>query len=65
MTDKTQNRAARRRRELDRDRDSRRRSKAILAQRDLNAQRTDRAGAKVDRFGPLDPRFTYLTRTYD
>lgn len=65
MTTKTQDWAARTRRELDRDRDSRRRSESIAARRSLNARRTDRAGIKADRFGPDDPRFAYLTRTFD
>ena len=65
MAAKTQNWAALTRRDLDRNRDSRRRSKAIATQRSLNARRTDRADVKVDRFGPGDPRFAYLTRTFD
>ena len=65
MRTKTQNWAARTRRELARDPDSRRRSEAIATRRSLNARRTDRAGIKADRFGPGDPRFAYLTRTFD
>ena len=64
MTSNTQKRTARRRRELDMDRDAGRRLAAIAAGRSLNAQRTDCAVAKADRFGP-SPRFAYLTRTYD
>jgi hypothetical protein len=64
MTSNTQKRTARRRRELDLDRDAGRRLAAIAAGRSLNAQRTDCAVAKADRFGP-SPRFAYLTRTYD
>jgi hypothetical protein len=65
MTTKAQDWAARTRRELDRDRVSKRRSEAIASRRSLNARRTDRAGAKTDPFGPINPRFAYLTRTYD
>ena len=65
MTTKTQNWPARTRRELDRDRDSKRRSEAIATRRGLNARRTDRAGVNTDPLGPINPRFAYLTRTYD
>jgi hypothetical protein len=65
MTTNTQNGAPHGRRERDRDRDSGRRSEAIAARRSLNARRTDRAGIKADPFGPGDPRYAYLTRTFD
>ena len=65
MTNNTQNGAPHGRRERDRDRDSRQRSEAIGAGRSFNARRTDRAGIKADRFGPGDPRYAYLTRTFD
>jgi hypothetical protein len=65
MTTKTQDWAARTRRELDRDRDSKRRSEAIATRRSLNAGRTDRTGVKTDPFGPINLRFAHLTRTYD
>lgn len=65
MTTNTQDWGARRRRELDRDRDSRQRSEAIAAERRFNAQRTDRAGIKTDPFGPSDPRYKYLTDPHD
>jgi hypothetical protein len=65
MTGNKQDWGARRRRELDRDRDARRRSQAIAGRRGVNAERTDRAGITADRFGPSDPRYAYLTRVYD
>ena len=65
MTSKTQDWAERRRRELDRDRASRRRSEAIAARQGLNAKRTDRAEIKADPFGPRDSRYAYLTQMFD
>jgi len=65
MTSNTQDWAARSRRKLDRARASRRRSEAIAARRGLNARETDRVGVKADAFAPSDPRFAYLTRSYD
>ena len=65
MTSNTQDWAARSRRELDRARGARRRSEATAERRGLNARRTDRVGVKADAFAPSDPRFAYLTRSYD
>jgi hypothetical protein len=65
MAAKTQDWAACRRRELERDRDSRRRSEATAAKLRLNARRTGCARVKADPFGPRDPRFGYLARSYD
>ena len=65
MTSNTQDWAARSRRKLDRARGSRRRSEAIAARPGLNPRQTDRVGAKADAFAPSDPRFAYLTRSYD
>ena len=58
-------RAARRRGELARDRRSRRVFSAIDAQRRLNARPARAARTKAYPFGPSDPRYGYLTRTYD
>ena len=63
ITSETQNWAARTRRE--RDRASRQRSRALAARRRLHAQRSDCAGVKADPFAPREPRFAYLTRSYD
>ena len=63
ITSETQNWAARTRRELDRA--SRQRSRAIAARRRLDAQRSDCTGVEADPFGPREPRFAYLTRSYD
>ena len=65
MTPKTRDWAGRRRGELTRDRRSRQLSRAIEARRRLNARLTDDPGAKADLFGPSDPRYMYLTRSYD
>jgi hypothetical protein len=65
MNSKAHNWAACRRLELERDRAARRQSEAIAARRRLHLWRMDRAGVKTDRFGPSDPRFAYLTRSYD
>lgn len=57
--------AARRRGELARDRRSRRVFAAIDAQRRLNARPARATRTKAYPFGPSDPRYGYLTRTYD
>ena len=54
--------AARRRGELARDHGSERVSAAIDAQRRLNARGTR---SKPDRVAPSDPRYSYMTRTYN
>jgi hypothetical protein len=63
MTRTEHHRAARRREELARDRGLRRVSSAIDAQRRFTARaaRDDRANP----LGPSDPRYAYLTRTYE
>jgi len=63
MTRSTRDPPARRRGELNRDR--KRVSLAVDAQRRLNARRADDTRTKADRFGPRDPRFAYLTRVHD
>jgi hypothetical protein len=55
--------AARRREELARDRGSRRVSSAIDARRRLTARATRHV--RTNPLGPSDPRYAYLTRTYD
>ena len=65
MTRIEQGRAARRRGELARDRGSRRVSSVIDAQRRLNTRPARGAPTKADPVGPSDPRYAYLTRTYD
>ena len=65
MTRMRQDLAARRRGELNRDRGSRQLSSAIDAQRHLNARRADSTRAKAHAVGPSDPRYAYLTRSYD
>lgn len=65
VTRTEQDRAARRRGELARDRGSRRVSSAIDAQRRLHARRERGTPTKADPVGPSDPRYAYLTRTYD
>jgi hypothetical protein len=58
-------RAVRWRGELARDRGPRRVSSVIDAQRRLTAQMARDARTEADPFGPSDPRYAYLTRTYD
>ena len=65
MTRTEQNWAARRRGELARDRGSRRVSSAIDAQRRMNTRPARGTRTKADPFGPIDPRYAYLTRTHD
>jgi len=65
MTHTRQDRAARRRGELNRDRGSRQLSSAIYAQRRLNAQREFGVRAKADPVGPSDARYAYLRRGHD
>jgi hypothetical protein len=65
MTRTEQNRAARRRGELTRDRGSRRLSPEIDAQRRLNARRAVGTGTHADPFGPSDPRYAYLTQSLE
>jgi hypothetical protein len=65
MTHTENNRPARRRGELTRDRGSRRIWAAIDAQRRLNRARPDGPRVKADPFGPSNPRYTYLTRVHD
>ena len=65
MTRTEHDRAARRRGELARDRGPRRVPLAIDAQRRLTARSAREERTKPDPAGPRDPRFAYLTRTYD
>ena len=65
MTRTEQNRVARRRGELTRDRGSRRLSAALAAQRRLSARRADGHLRKADPFGPSDRRYAYLTQSHD
>ena len=65
MTRTQQDWAARRRGELARDHRPRRVSAAIDTQRRLNAQPSRGTRTKADSVGPSDPRYAYLTRTYD
>jgi hypothetical protein len=65
MTHRRQDLGARRRGELDRDRGSRRLSQAIDAKRRLNDRRADSPRTKPHPVGPSDPRYGYLTRSYD
>ena len=65
MTHTEHDRAARRRGELARDHGSRRVPLAIDAQRRLTVQSARDNRTKRDPVGPSDPRYAYLTRTYD
>ena len=65
MTHTERDRAARRRGELARDHGSRRVPLAIDAQRRLTVQSARDNRTKPDPAGPSDPRYAYLTRTYD
>jgi hypothetical protein len=65
MTRRTRDLPERRRGELNRDRTIHRVSLAIDAQRRLNARRADGSRTKADPFGPSDPRYAYLIRSYD
>jgi hypothetical protein len=56
---------ARKRGELSQDGVGRRLSPAIEARRRLNAQRRGAGGSSGSRVGPRDPRYDYLTRSYD
>jgi hypothetical protein len=60
-----QDRAARCRGELADDRGAGRVSSASDAERCLTAPPARDAPPNADPFGPSDPRYTYLTRTYD
>jgi hypothetical protein len=57
--------AARRRGELARDHGSRKVSSAVDAKRRLNVRRARGIPTKTVPVGPSDPRYAYLTRTYD
>jgi hypothetical protein len=66
MTRKTQDRVVRRRRDLDGDHGSSTRSPVIGT--DRSRQSAHRAGGtrtETDPHGPSDPRFAYLTRSFD
>lgn len=65
MTRIEHDRTALRASELTRDRGSRRISSAIDARRRLNALSARDTRTRADRVGPSDPRYAYLTRTYD
>ncbi len=65
MTHTEHDRAARRRGELSRDHGSWRVPLAIDAQRRLTARSARDNRTNPDPAGPSDPRFAYLTRTYD
>jgi hypothetical protein len=65
MTRTELDRATRRRSELARDRGLERISSAIDAQRRLTAQAARDARTTADPFGPSDPSYAYLARTYD
>jgi hypothetical protein len=65
MTRTEHDRAGRGRGELARDRGSRRVTSVIDAQRRLTARAARDAETKAHSFGPSDPRYGYLTRTYD
>ncbi len=65
MADKTLNWAERRRLELDRDRRSQPRSPLIAAVSSAEIARTHAPGIQAGPFGPGNPRFAYLTRSYD
>jgi hypothetical protein len=65
MTLRRQDLAARGRGQLNRDRGSRQRSSAVDTQRRLNARRADGTRTEADALGPSDPRYAYLTRSYD
>ena len=65
MTHTEHDRAARRRGELARDHQSRRVPLAIDAQRRLTARSGREKRTELDLAGPSNPRYTYLTRTYD
>ena len=64
MTRTEQNWAARRRREVNRDRESRL-LHAVDAQRRPNTRRADSTRTKADPFGPSDRRYAYLTQSHD
>ena len=64
MTRTEQNSAALRRGEVNHDRGSRL-SHVVDARRRLNGRRADSTRAKAHPPGPSDPRYAYLTRSYD
>ena len=51
--------------EFSRDRVGRQLSQAVDARRRLTAQRRGPTGTSASRFGPSDPRYDYLSRSYD
>ena len=51
--------------EFSRDRVGRQLSQAVDARRRLTAQRRSPTGTSASRFGPSDPRYDYLSRSYD
>jgi hypothetical protein len=65
MTVRRQDSAACRRGEFNRDPGSRRLSRAVDAQRRLNARRADDARTRAYSVGPSDPRHAYPPRSYD
>ena len=65
MANETLDRAERRRVELGHDRGSRPPSAVITADSSAEAERTDVPEIQADPFGPANPRFAYLTRSYD
>jgi hypothetical protein len=65
MTLTEDNRSARKRTEVSRDRGSRRISQAVDARRRLDNRRVDPTQTEEDRFGSRDPRFGHLTRSHD
>lgn len=65
MTSLKRDDVERKRRELGRDGVGRRLSPAIDARQPLSAKRLGRARNSASPFGPRDPRFDYLTHSYD
>ncbi|MFL5861798.1 MAG: hypothetical protein ACJ780_13625 [Solirubrobacteraceae bacterium] len=65
MAGTKRNDLARKRGELSHDGVGRRLSPAIDARRRLNADRRGGGASRASRVGPRDPRYDYLTRSYD
>ena len=65
MTNVKPDHAARKRGELSGDGVGRRLSPVIDARRRLHARRRATGGSNASRVGPRDPRYEYLTRSYD
>lgn len=65
MTRTVQHMATSRRRELNRDPDSRRLSQTVDAKRQLRVRRAASTRTTADPVGPSDPRYAYLTQSHD